>query len=378
MSARRTWSQRRRQRYTPPQVSENRPRRPYPNGWFAVGFSADVPPGSLRRSRFMDEDIVVYRTRAGALRVVRPYCPHLGAHLGYGGTVEGENIVCPFHRFAYDPNGVCVQTGYGTRPPKAKLTNLPVREVNGAVLVWHHARGEGPQWEIRDIDMTGFPKPMTHTYTIIDHPQEIVENAVDIGHIGPIHHYRNVRVRNPFAVDGTRFTIGPAAERIFPMLGAVDVLFDVEAHGLGYISVTANIPRLRAAALFQAMSTPIDPCRVDLRFSVSIRLGAAGRPSSQTALFVSRLLTVALSGAFWRDLSLDFPIWENKAYLPRPRLAKGDGPIMPFRRWASQFYEQSELVGGARAPLSDGRESRPSNGSYAAPRTAQEASGQSH
>ena len=34
----------------------------------------------------------------------------------------------------------------------------------------------------------------------------------------------------------------------------------------------------------------------------------------------------------------DVPIWENKLYRPRPRLSDADGPIMPFRKWAQQFY----------------------------------------
>ena len=32
------------------------------------------------------------------------------------------------------------------------------------------------------------------------------------------------------------------------------------------------------------------------------------------------------------------PIWENKLYRERPGLCDGDGPIMQYRRWASQFY----------------------------------------
>jgi nitrite reductase/ring-hydroxylating ferredoxin subunit len=290
------------------------------------------------RKRFMGEDVVVYRTRAGVVRVVEPYCPHLGAHLGVGGTVEGEEIVCPFHRFAFETEGACVRTSYGTRPPVARLGQLTAREQNGAIMVWRHAAGAPPDWHVPDLPTGEFPAPARHVYTIVDHPQEIVENAVDVGHIGPIHHYTNVRVRRPFAIDGPRFTIGPAAQRVVPLLGEFDVVFDVEAHGLGFIWVRATIPRLRAAALFQAMATPIDPCRVELRFSVAIRAGIAQRTPSDGTLLISRALTVGLSQAFWRDLTLDFPIWENKAYLERPRLAKGDGPVMPFRRWAAQFY----------------------------------------
>jgi nitrite reductase/ring-hydroxylating ferredoxin subunit len=324
--------------YTPPQVSASRPRRPYPNGWFAVAFSEEVPPGTVLRRRFMGEDVVIYRTAGGAVRVVEPYCPHLGAHLGYGGKVQGEEIVCPFHHFRFDASGVCVATSYGTVPPRARLRQWTCKEVNGAIAIWRHADGEPPSWELPAVPMEDFPKPVKHTATIIDHPQEVVENGVDIGHIGPVHHYRNLRIRTPLELEQHRLAIGPAAARVFPLLGEVDIIFDVEAHGLGYIWVIASIPRLRAQALFQAMATPIDPVHIDLRFTVSLRFGKRG--SGKVRMALSRLLTVALGPAFRRDLSLDFPIWENKQFNEHPRLAKGDGPIIPFRRWAEQFYSQ--------------------------------------
>ncbi|WP_459250257.1 Rieske 2Fe-2S domain-containing protein [Streptomyces youssoufiensis] len=58
--------------------------------------------------------------RDSGLRRLRPYCPHLGAHPGHGGTVRGENLVCPCHHFRFDPEGACVRTGYGTAPPRAR------------------------------------------------------------------------------------------------------------------------------------------------------------------------------------------------------------------------------------------------------------------
>ncbi|MFE1479008.1 hypothetical protein ACFW6N_34835 [Streptomyces cyaneofuscatus] len=42
----------------------------------------------------------------------------------------------------------------------------------------------------------------------------------------------------------------------------------------------------------------------------------------------------------------DFPIWHTKQYQQPPRLAPGDGPIGPFRRWARRFYPQ--LADGPR------------------------------
>jgi phenylpropionate dioxygenase-like ring-hydroxylating dioxygenase large terminal subunit len=340
----------------PPPLAELTPRLPYPDGWFAVAFARELAPGRVLRRRLMGEDVVVYRTRSGVLRVVEPYCPHLGAHLGHGGWVEGEEIVCPFHHFAFDPDGTCVRTGYGTRPPPARLARREAREVNGALLVWHHAAGAPPAWEVPAQAVDDFPTPFRRVSTLVDHPQDVIENAVDLGHIGPVHNYRNVRLRQPFTPDGPSFAIAAAGERRTPLGGALEIEFDIAVHGLGHLWVDARIPRLGAAATFQAMATPIDPCRVQLRYSVALRVGK--RTDECSRLLASRLLTGALGPAFRRDMARDFPIWEHKVYVERPRLASGDGPLPAFRRWARQFYSQEAATNGraARPPaLSPGR-----------------------
>ena len=42
-------------------------------------------------------DQVLYRGEDGKAVVLDGYCPHLGAHLGIGGVVRNNGIVCPFH-----------------------------------------------------------------------------------------------------------------------------------------------------------------------------------------------------------------------------------------------------------------------------------------
>ncbi|WP_438483776.1 Rieske 2Fe-2S domain-containing protein [Streptomyces sp. S186] len=87
-------------------------------------------------------------TRGGLVRGTDPHCPHLGAHPGHGGRVEGERLICPFHGFAFDADGSCVATGYGTRPPKAALRFRHSQEANGFVFVWQRNAGLPPQWEL--------------------------------------------------------------------------------------------------------------------------------------------------------------------------------------------------------------------------------------
>lgn len=51
--------------------------------WLVLpGALTRTAPGKVVTRRFMDEDIVLYRTRYGRPRAVHPYCPHLGAHFG--------------------------------------------------------------------------------------------------------------------------------------------------------------------------------------------------------------------------------------------------------------------------------------------------------
>ena len=116
-----------------------------PNGWFAVATSEEIAPARVITRRFMSEDIVLYRTATGEARATAAHCPHLGAHLGHCGSVEGETLRCEFHGFRFDGEGACVATGYGKRPPPAaRLGIKEVRERNGVVLVHHD-----PAWGLR-------------------------------------------------------------------------------------------------------------------------------------------------------------------------------------------------------------------------------------
>ena len=40
----------------------------------------------------------------------------------------------------------------------------------------------------------------------------------------------------------------------------------------------------------------------------------------------------------------DVPIWESKRYRDKPMLCDNDGPIMRYRKWASQFYPPSDQI----------------------------------
>ena len=57
-----------------------------------------------------------------------------------------------------------------------------------------------------------------------------------------------------------------------------------------------------------------------------------------------QLLLLRAFRIFQSDVEQDFVIWQHKAFVPRPALANGDGPVMRYRRWAEQFYEGSAVA----------------------------------
>ena len=76
---------------------------PVPFGWFCVGYPEDFPTGEPKALFYFDRHLVAWRDETGELHVQDPFCPHLGAHLGHGGKVEGCEIVCPFHGWSSTP-----------------------------------------------------------------------------------------------------------------------------------------------------------------------------------------------------------------------------------------------------------------------------------
>ena len=286
----------------------------------------------------MGGEIVVYRTAGGVARAVDAHCPHLGAHLGIGGRVDGELLVCPFHGFVYGDGGSCVRTGYGTKPPPAaRLHEHRLRETNGILLVHHDPDGRPPGWVVPALDLGGWARVQRRTFVLHDHPQETTENSVDVGHFAFVHDYRDARIAHEAEADGPHLKVGVTARRRLPFIGRIvpdrrmSFEFDIDIWGLGYSLVNVRVPALRLDAHLWVLATPIDDERLTLRMAASIhKRGPAG--------FLSGLMTWFMISSLTHDARQDFPIWENKRYMDQPALAAGDGPIGLYRRWAKQFY----------------------------------------
>ena len=99
-----------------------------------------------------ERDFVLYRTEGGEPVLLDAFCPHLGAHLGHGGKVEGDDIRCPFHAWKFGKDGACSEIPYTEKiPPKAKIRCNQIDERNGMIFAWHDDEGAAPEWEVPDL-----------------------------------------------------------------------------------------------------------------------------------------------------------------------------------------------------------------------------------
>ncbi len=144
-----------------------------------------------------------------------------------------------------------------------------------------------------------------------------------------------------------------------PGLGDLRAEFEVHVYGLGYSFVEVFVPEAGLRSRQFVLPTPTDGELTCLTVGMSMApLDDPGRLLRPLALLgrrvASELVRQFVFRAYVGDVEDDFKIWQNKAYVDRPVLAKGDGPIALYRRWATQFYselqETSRLQTAADGP----------------------------
>lgn len=313
-------------------TSPRYPMTPFPNGWFQVGYSDELEVGHVEPLHYFGRDFVMFRGNDGVARVFDAFCPHLGAHLGYGGKVEGDGIRCPFHGWRYDGSGKCAEIPYGKRiPPSARLHAHPVVERNGLVMLWHHAGAQAPDWEVpvvAEYNLEGWTPYVKRRWKIRTHNQDMAENSVDQAHFRYVHGTLTVP-RSEAKTDGPCLHVFSQMKMGTPA-GEVDGIIESKSWGFGFGQVSFR--GIVETSLVTSV-TPIDGEFVDVRFSFSVKsLG-----DERTTRGVGKALIADID----KQMREDIPIWENKAFLERPVLCDGDGPIGVFRSWCKQFYSET-------------------------------------
>uniref|UniRef100_A0A7S4HVR1 Rieske domain-containing protein n=1 Tax=Prymnesium polylepis TaxID=72548 RepID=A0A7S4HVR1_9EUKA len=84
-----------------PAVSMSPSDFPVKNVWTTVCSTKDLQPSALKSTFGAGQDILIATDKGGKIFAAANVCPHIGTPLDQG-TVEGNTIVCPLHRSAFD------------------------------------------------------------------------------------------------------------------------------------------------------------------------------------------------------------------------------------------------------------------------------------
>lgn len=303
----------------------------YPNGWFRVAYADELAPGDVRALVYFGQDLVLFRDEEGEAHLLDAHCPHLGAHLGVGGKVEGRGIRCPFHAWKWEGDGRCVDVPYAKRiPPGAKTRAWPLVEKNGVLFAWHHARQEPPEYELPELPMIHSPEwtPLEiRRWRVHSRWLDMNENAVDRVHFRYVHGTQSIP-------EGTVEMQGHVLRCTNPVKlktprGVVDGSIDTTDHGPGLqvVHLTGIVE-----TIMMNTSTPIDEETSDTSFAYTVN--TTGDPAK------ARGVGAAIIRDLEKQMNEDIPIWEHKRYYTRPLLCDGDGAFNVYRKWMRQFFDE--------------------------------------
>ena len=327
---------------------------PFPEGWYFVASRKELVKAKFIQKTWMGENVVVWSDSEGRVCVAVAYCPHLGSDLGPdGGAVICEGrLVCPFHGFEFDATGQCVATPYSAPPRYARLRVFETREISGLIFAWWGIGGRAPQWGLpsEQPDQAGWSEIEVRTVRFPGHPQETTENSVDLGHLRYVHGYDSVGRTEPLSVDGHRLESHFNFKRKRSIAGIMDFTFDISARthilGLGYSFVDIREHSIGMELRLWVLATPVDGTLIDLSLASQVReirnprrwiVGLGFLPVRARAPIMNKIMAYQQ----YKDVQQDLIIWSRKRYVSRPRLARSDGEIMPFRAYCMQFYPEA-------------------------------------
>jgi 3-ketosteroid 9alpha-monooxygenase subunit A len=321
------------------------PYKGHPRGWYRAGWSWEVTD-AVEPISYFGRKLIRFRTSDGASRVWDAICPHLGAHLGYGGQLENDVVVCPFHGWGWDKDGCNAFIPYEDGPPRrTTIRTYEVRERCGMVLVWWSEDGRAPEWEPDEVgeslDGERFHpvSPKTTTVWSGKHliPQAIVENLADPAHVKYVHLSKSVpdvdiHIEDHKFISEQVYEFGEGRSRTWlTPEGPRRIKLVAEAHGLGW-----TISRYRGLhdAVHLLGATPVDEHNSEVWAAAVVPRQDSDPDEDTIGPWGTRLVA-----EMFKSHDQDFPIWENMAYIAHPPYARVESVChRPLRQWASSFY----------------------------------------
>ncbi len=165
----------------------------YINFWYPIAKSEDIKDDEPIQTQVLGLRFVAFRDKEGAAHVLSDTCVHRGGSLGKGWVKDGC-VVCPYHGWRYDGDGVCTTVPslvYDSKPPaRAKVDSYPVEERYGILFAFLGDLPEEerpPIWDIKEFGQDGWRESKIHILDVDFYFERSVENGLDPAHNEFVH-----------------------------------------------------------------------------------------------------------------------------------------------------------------------------------------------
>jgi nitrite reductase/ring-hydroxylating ferredoxin subunit len=288
--------------------------------WYPVALSAQVAPGAIYGTEFLDGRIIVVRGANGDVSALSAYCRHLGADLADGDVTHGC-VRCPFHHWTYDFKGQCLGNEVGDGVPNdASLFLFPTRERWG--LIWAF-NGFEPTYEVPSWEETESERHYSAILALDYRGDPFLAplNVLDVQHLRSVHALEVSDIEmladgNSFHVD---MRIGSAAKGLPELTRHAQV---IGTNAVVYSRSSIGIDALSAA-------TPYGAGRSRL-YMVTAGLRSAIDPEEIIAKVTEREYISRLA------LAEDLPILEHIRFRA-DRITKSDRAISRFLQFVANY-----------------------------------------
>src|SRR3954447_13064434 len=154
--------------------------------WHPVYLARELPAGRAKPVRILGEDLTLYRGEDGTPHLVAFRCAHRATQLSTG-WVEGDNIRCFYHGWAYDGNGQCVEQPAEPEPfcNRIRIKSYPVRGYIGLIFAYM-GEGEPPEFP-RYPEFEGEGVLENSTYVRMCNYFNQLESNMDEAHVAFVH-----------------------------------------------------------------------------------------------------------------------------------------------------------------------------------------------
>ncbi len=158
---------------------------------FDPRFDARMAERPLKAVRLLGQDLVLFRADDGAWGLLDRDCPHRGADLAFA-RHEGDRIRCPFHGWAFDAEGRCLETPAepvgSTLCQRVRQRRYPTQVVAGVIWAYLGPEGSTPP-ALPALD--AFVAPASHAFAFkgqwLCNWLQAVEVGIDPAHPSFLH-----------------------------------------------------------------------------------------------------------------------------------------------------------------------------------------------